>query len=176
MISKPLSQCGRSYAPFVANIYYKLEAGHDLKAKAHHVQNRPLLPSLLHKAPDIFAQKAMLRMCQTYMLWHFFSSFIFLATLSGWILLHRWVELTPALSWSPCTKPCTTATPLPCMAHLCFISHPLTREEAPQGGLPEWASVMIKQLCDSSLGSLLSPFFVVRIRFCSRAHWPPFSS
>ena len=29
------------------------------------------------------------------------------------------------------------------MAHLCFIPHPLTGEEAPhQGGLPEWAKLI----------------------------------
>ena len=29
----------------------------------------------------------------------------FIVTVSGWILLRRWVELTPALSWSPALTP-----------------------------------------------------------------------
>ena len=61
----------------------------------------------------------------------------------------------PCALTEPCTKPCTTATPLPCMAHLCFIPHPLTGEEAPHQGGP---SVMVKQLCDSSLGISAIPF------------------
>ena len=53
------------------------------------------------------------------------------------------------------------------MAHLCFIPHPLTGEETPQGGLPEWAICHDEATLFVTLpeASLPSPFFVVRISF-----------
>ena len=76
----------------------------------------------------------------------------------------------PCALMEPCTKPCTTATPLPCMAHLSFIPHPLTGEEVPQGGSQSGPSVMMKQLCDSSLGISAIPFLRSSNQlFCSRA-------
>ena len=83
----------------------------------------------------------------------------------------------PCALTEPCTKPCTTATPLPCMAHLCFIPHPLTGRRHLRDGSQSGPSVMIKQLCDSSLGISAIPFLRSSNQlFAPGLNWPSFSS